>query len=88
MVGKLGASMSRKSLRLQNVTHNPMSHLVPMLENNRIVKAKGGGWVSRLTGRIWTGLWRFIGVGPPFGDDRNRYVELESIDAEFQFQPA
>jgi hypothetical protein len=55
---------------------------------DRIVKAKGGGWVSRLTGRIWTSFWRFIGVGPPFGDDRNRYAVLESVDAELGFQLA
>jgi hypothetical protein len=50
---------------------------------DRVIKAKGGGWVSRLTGRIWPGVWRFLGVGPPVGDDRYRYVELERLEVQF-----
>jgi hypothetical protein len=45
---------------------------------DRIVKVRGGGRMySGVTGQLWPGQSVFISLGPPYGDDRNRFAVLE-----------
>jgi hypothetical protein len=55
----------------------PTAHNDPALSESRVRATLQTH--PRLTGRVWTNFWRFIGVEPPFGDDYNHYAELEAL---------